>query len=83
MPVGGREQRMAGRRLSRRRLALALLLLAWPGPPRHGAGHWEPQRASRNLMGTRVDIVADGGDARELQAAMEPAFGGCSALKPC
>ncbi|HQQ70023.1 MAG TPA: FAD:protein FMN transferase [Alicycliphilus sp.] len=33
-----------------------------------------PQRASRNLMGTRVDIVADGGDARQLQAAIGLAF---------
>lgn len=65
-----------GGRLSRRRLALALPLLgavAWglPGVAR-AAG---PQRASRKLMGTRVDIVADGGDARELQAAIDLAFG--------
>ncbi|MDE2414494.1 MAG: FAD:protein FMN transferase [Comamonadaceae bacterium] len=64
-----------GGRLSRRRLALALPLLgavAWglPGMAR-AAG---PQRASRNLMGTRVDIVADGGDARQLQAAIGLAF---------
>ena len=65
-----------GGRLSRRRFALALPLLgavAWAGPGLARAAG--PQRASRNLMGTRVDIVADGGDARQLQAAMEQAFG--------
>ena len=65
-----------GGRLSRRRLALALPLLgavAWglPGMARATG----PQRASRNLMGTRVDIAADGGDARQLQAAIGLAFG--------
>lgn len=64
-----------GGRLSRRRFALALPLLgavAWaPAGMARAAG---PQRASRNLMGTRVDIVADGGDARQLQAAIGLAF---------
>ena len=64
-----------GGRLSRRRFALALPLLgavAWAVPGMARAT--EPQRASRNLMGTRVDIVADGGDARQLQAAIGLAF---------
>lgn len=64
-----------GGRLSRRRIALALPLLgaaAWalPGMARASG----PQRASRDLMGTRVDIVADGADARHLQAAIAQAF---------
>lgn len=65
-----------GAGLSRRRFALALPLLgavAWVSPGMARA--MGPQRASRNLMGTRVDIVADGGDARQLQAATERAFG--------
>ncbi len=48
--------------LTRRRLVMALPLLggvAWsPNAGARGA----PQRASRALMGTQVDIVADGGD---------------------
>lgn len=72
---------LQGPQLSRRRLALALPLLgavAW-GPPGL-AQATGPQRASRNLMGTRVDIVADGGDraspddAHALQAAIGLAF---------
>ena len=64
-----------GGQLSRRRFALALPLLgavAWASPGLAQAAG--PQRASRNLMGTRVDIVADGGDARYLQAAIGLAF---------
>ncbi|MHA7601617.1 FAD:protein FMN transferase [Alicycliphilus sp. T452] len=64
-----------GGRLSRRRFALALPLLgavAWAAPGMARATG--PQRASRNLMGTRVDIVADGSDARQLQAAIGLAF---------
>ena len=64
-----------GGRLSRRRFALALPLLgavAWASPGLAQAAG--PQRASRNLMGTRVDIVADGGDVRHLQAAIGLAF---------
>lgn len=65
-----------GGRLSRRRFALALPLLgavtwATPGLARTTG----PQRASRNLMGTRVDIVADGADGPQLQAAIDQAFG--------
>ena len=64
-------------RLPRRRLVLALPLL---GALRYAAAGAAdaggPQRASRVLMGTRVDVVADGGrgDARGLQAAIERAF---------
>ncbi|MBS0466335.1 MAG: FAD:protein FMN transferase [Proteobacteria bacterium] len=64
-----------GGQLSRRRFALALPLLgavSWASPALAQAKG--PQRASRNFMGTRVDIVADGGDARQLQAAMDLAF---------
>ena len=60
--------------LTRRRLVMALPLLggvAWsPNAGARGA----PQRASRALMGTQVDIVADGGDAPTLNAAIERAF---------
>lgn len=73
-----------GARLSRRRFALALPLLgAMPGVALSGAQPWAeapaagPQRASRTLMGTRVDIVADGGaraDAGRLRVAIERAF---------
>ncbi|MBS0316948.1 MAG: FAD:protein FMN transferase [Proteobacteria bacterium] len=65
-----------GGRLSRRRFALVLPLLgaaAWAPPGKAWANG--PQRASRNLLGTRVDIVADGGDATQLQAAIGLAFG--------
>ena len=73
-------------RLSRRRFALALPLLgaaAWgaAGRARAADARPGPQRASRDLLGTRVDIVADGGDgggdgrdARALQAAIGLAF---------
>ena len=64
-----------GGRLSRRRFALVLPLLGaatWAAPGLARATG--PQRASRDFMGTRVDIVADGGDARSLQAAIGLAF---------
>lgn len=59
---------------TRRRLAMALPLL--------GCGSWAmaapvsraPQRASRALMGTQVDIVVDGGDGPELRRAMDFAY---------
>ncbi len=63
-----------GGRLSRRRFALALPLLGalpWGLP---GAAQAAPQRVSRVLMGTRVDIVTDGADARLQQAAVQQAF---------
>lgn len=60
---------------TRRRFAMALPLfgvLPWVVRGSNpGAG---PQRASRSLMGTKVDIVTDGSDARQLQAAMAKAF---------
>lgn len=74
----------AAGRLSRRRFALALPLLgALPHLARGGApasaGEAAPplERASRVLMGTRVDIAAaagSAGDARALRAAMAQAF---------
>lgn len=64
-----------GTHLTRRRFALALPLLgalpwALPGPSNAAS----PQRASRTLMGTRVDLVVDHGDGPQAQAAMTLAF---------
>lgn len=64
-----------GGQLSRRRFALALPLLgalpwALPGAAQAAA----PQRVSRVLLGTRVDIVADGVAAPLLRSATEQAF---------
>ena len=62
-------------RLSRRRFALALPLLgALPWAAHGSAVAAGPLRASRNLMGTRVDIVADAPDARLAQAAIAKSF---------
>ncbi|MFO1211651.1 MAG: FAD:protein FMN transferase [Paenacidovorax caeni] len=66
---------LQGGRLSRRRFALALPLLgALPWAAHGSAVAAGPQRASRNLMGTRVDIVADAPDARLAQAAIAKSF---------
>lgn len=60
---------------TRRRFAMALPLFGTlPWVVRGGNSSSGPQRASRTLMGTQVDIVTDGGDVRLLQAAMHKAF---------
>lgn len=65
-----------GGQWSRRRFALALPMLAVLPGAAHATDAAGPQRASRVLMGTRVDIVtvADGRDSAHLQAAMHKAF---------
>lgn len=72
----------SGGRWTRRRFSMVLPLLgALPWVTR-AAGHPEsavpspfvPQRASRALMGTRVDIVVAGMDARTAQQALDKAF---------
>ena len=63
---------------ARRRLLLAgASLAAWPL-----AASAAPQRvrASRTLMGTRVDVAAQGPDAESLQPAVDAAFARMSAL---
>ncbi|WP_092696764.1 FAD:protein FMN transferase [Acidovorax soli] len=59
---------------TRRRMAMALPLLgcvSWASAaPVFGA----PQRGSRALMGTQVDIVADGGEAPVLRHAIDLAY---------
>lgn len=68
-----------GGQWTRRRFALAtpllgsLGLLAAPASWASTAGSG-PQRASRALMGTQVDIVTDGASSATLQAAMAQAF---------
>ena len=67
----------------RRRLALAAVLgaglVAWPAAARV-RGAPVRQRASRALMGTRVDIAVQGDDPQQLQAAVAAAFGRMEAL---
>ena len=60
------------RGLTRRRMAMALPLLgsaAWI-PSAFAAAPAVAERSSRALMGTQVDMVTHGPDARALQAAM-------------
>lgn len=60
---------------TRRRFAMALPLFgALPWAVRSGNASAGPQRASRTLMGTKVDIVTDGGDVHLQQAAIQKAF---------
>jgi len=65
---------------ARRRLLLAgASLAAWP----LAAGATRPRqrvRASRALMGTRVDVAAQGPDAESLRIAVDAAFARMSAL---
>lgn len=65
-----------GGRWTRRRFNMVLPLLgAMPWVAHAAAGTMAgPQRASRALMGTRVDIVIDGLDPRSAQRAMDRAF---------
>ena len=60
--------------LTRRRIAMALPLLGcvpWASAaPVSGA----PQRASRTLMGTQIDIVVDGGEGPAAARAIEQAY---------
>lgn len=68
------DTRQAGQ-WSRRRFVMALPLLgALPWIAHAGGTAAGPQRDRRMLMGTQVDIVADGADARLLGAAMSAAF---------
>lgn len=62
--------------LTRRRMAMALPLLgsaAWM-PSALAAAPSAVQRDARALMGTRVDMVAEGRDERALRAAMQEAW---------
>lgn len=60
---------------TRRRFAMALPLFgAMPWIVRGANISSGLQRASRTLMGTKVDIVTEGGDVRALQIAMNKAF---------
>lgn len=60
---------------TRRQFAMVLPLFgALPWMIRGANADTGPQRASRVLMGTRVDIVTDGSDVRLLQSAMDKAF---------
>ena len=64
------------RGLTRRRMAMALPLLgsaAWI-PSAFAAAPAVAERSSRALMGTQVDMVTHGPDARALQAAMDHAW---------
>lgn len=64
------------RGLTRRRMAMALPLLgsaAWM-PSVFAAAPAEAERSRRVLMGTQVDMVASGPDARALQVAMDHAW---------
>ena len=64
------------RGLTRRRMAMALPLLgsaAWI-PSALAAAPAVAERSSRALMGTQVDMVTHGPDARALQAAMDQAW---------
>ena len=75
-----------GGQWTRRRFALATPLLGSLGllaPPVGWAGTAGsgPQRASRALMGTQVDIVTDGSSSATLQAAMTQAFARMQALE--
>ena len=64
------------RGLTRRRMAMALPLLgsaAWL-PSAFASAPAVTERGQRALMGTQVDMVAHGPDARALQAAMDQAW---------
>ncbi len=64
-----------GGRWTRRQFSMVLPLLGTlPWVARAGAARSIPQRASRALMGTRVDIVIDGIDPVAAQRAMGKAF---------
>lgn len=68
---------------SRRRLALAAglgaALAAWPAAARV-RGEPVRRRASRPMMGTRVDVAVQGDDPRQLDAAIAAAYGRMGAL---
>lgn len=68
---------------ARRRLALAGVLgaglAAWPAAVRV-RGEPVRRRASRAMMGTRVDIAVQGGDPQQLQAALDAAYERMGAL---
>lgn len=62
--------------LTRRRMAMALPLLGgalWGTSALAGAGR-ASERASRHLMGTQVDMVAEGADGPLLRQAMDQAY---------
>ena len=62
--------------LTRRRMALALPLLgsaAWL-PSAFASAPAPLQRESRALMGTRLDIVAEGGNDKQLRTAIDHAW---------
>lgn len=69
-----------GGQWSRRRFALVLPLLgalpwaAGAANATHPADTLGPQRISRTLLGTRVDVITDGLPAADLQAASEKAL---------
>lgn len=65
--------------LARRRAAalsgLVLLGCAWPRTGRAAAGGVVRLHGARALMGTEVEVLAEGADGAALQAAIEHAFG--------
>ena len=67
--------------LSRRRIAMALPLLGCVSWAAAAPVSQAPQRGSRALMGTQVDIVVDGADGAVLRHAMDEAYAEMSRLE--